>query len=332
MLGDVLAGVVHVTEVSGTGVAVAAVLVGLAACVVGQQVTLSGSSTFPYVAGGRSVRVNTALNFQKFGCTTFSTAFGGVLVVAFGIHTGVCRTGGVIVTIFGVIAAPIDGRVVAYVVRRTLVFSTRIVVVAVRLRKAAVELLRVGAITCGQVADLQSTGIFIIRAVRILLTATRRQKVNTGLSTHVAGVRCTDISIVARGVCLGTVIGVIREDTAVGRRFTDVHRRRIVVVAFQIVIAAFALTRRIDNRDPWVTRLGIGVTGVGGTQVVVTTVDIKHAAIGDDVGTESALTSNTAVKVTRIIVIALAVAHAAQGVDVRGQTRIDGRVADFNRT
>ena len=155
---------------------------------------------------------------------------------------------------------------------------------------------------------------------------------NTILGAHVAGVCCTDISIVTRSVCLGTVIGVIREDTTVGRRFTDVHRRRIVVFAFQIVVAAFALTRRIDNRDPRVTRLGIGITGVGGTQVVIVAVEIKHAAIGDDIGTESALTSNTAVKVTRIIVIALAVADAAQGVDVRGQTRIDGRVADFNRT
>ena len=232
LLGDVLAGVVHVTEVGGTGIAIGTVLVGLTAGVIGQQVTLRGFGAFPDVACGRSIRVFTALNFQKLGRTALGATFGCVFMDTLRVDTRVRRTRGVVVTVLSVVTATVDGRIVADVVCRTLIFRTGIVVVAIHIGRTAIELLRIIAITCREVTDLKGTCVFIVRTVRVLLAATWRQKVDTLLGTHVARVSRTDITVIARRISLSTEIRVIREDAAISCRFADVQRGWIVIFAF----------------------------------------------------------------------------------------------------
>ncbi len=148
MLWYVLAGAVDVTEVGGTWVTIVTVLVLFTAGIIYQQLALSCSGAFPYVACSRSVRVNPALNFEKFWSTTLCTALGCILVYALCIDAGVSGTWSIVVTICCNVTAAFDGWIVTNVVRCTLIFGTRITVIAVCNDQAAILLLRVLAVPC----------------------------------------------------------------------------------------------------------------------------------------------------------------------------------------
>ena len=62
-MGNVLTSLINVTEVGRTRIAVVTLFVLLAACVIYQQLTLSSSGTFPHVARGRSIWIDTTLHF-----------------------------------------------------------------------------------------------------------------------------------------------------------------------------------------------------------------------------------------------------------------------------
>ncbi len=305
LLRHVLTGVINVTEVGRTGITVRAVLVGLAARIVDDQVTLSGRSTLPDIAGRVAIGVLTALNGEQLRRTTLGTTFSGVFMDALSVDTRVGRTRRIIIAVSGDVTATFDRRVVANIVSSTLVFGTRVTVVTVGFRQAAIELFWVIAVTRGKVANFQSTGITVGRTIRVLLTTTRREGVDTFLRTNIALIGRTDITVVARCVSRRTVIGVGREDTCVGSRFTDIERRGVTVVALGVGVTALTHSRRIENRDTRVTLLGIGIAGVDGTNIRIIAIRISDTAVCNHIGTEAALVPDTTVEVTGVTVVAL---------------------------
>ena len=116
---------------------------------------------------------------------------------ALSVNAGIGRTRRVIVAIGSDVAATIDGWIVTDVITGALIFSTRITVVTIGLRQAAVQLFGVIAVTRGKVANLERTRITVIRTIRILLAATGRQCMDTFLSTDITLVSRTNVTVVA---------------------------------------------------------------------------------------------------------------------------------------
>ena len=86
-----------------------------------------------------------------------STALCCVFVDALCINARVGCTRGVVIAIGGNVTATFDGRIVADVIGRALIFSTCISIVTVCDNQAAVLLLRVLTVTCVEVTDLEGT-------------------------------------------------------------------------------------------------------------------------------------------------------------------------------
>ena len=105
--GKVQARETTIAKIVRTGITVIAILVLLAACVVDQQLALSCCGTFPHVAGSRTVGVDAALNFEKFGCSTLCAALGRIFVDTLCVNAGIGGAWCVVIAVRGQ-APPMD--------------------------------------------------------------------------------------------------------------------------------------------------------------------------------------------------------------------------------
>ena len=143
-----------------------------------------------------------------------------------------------------VVAAPVDGRIVADVIGGALVFRARVAVITIGDDKAAILFRRIFAVACVEVAHLKSARIAIVARRRICRIDASRDRITNVVRAHVAVVtiprRPTHTVAAAAGVVQRARVAVI----ALRRRPALASSRYITGLLPVAPIAIVALLRR----------------------------------------------------------------------------------------